>query len=100
MSSWRVSDLPRKLLATCRFQAGSTAELEVLDLSPGGCLVNRKRCNVDQGTRVLVKLPGLGFQPASVVWVEDENAGFAFEQPLHEAVLEHLWQQFSTAKAA
>lgn len=100
MTSWRVSDLPCKLLATCRFQSGSIAELEVLDLSPGGCMVNRKRCNAEQGARVLVKLPGLGFQPASVAWVEDENAGFAFEQPLHEAVLDHLWQQLGTPQAA
>lgn len=100
MASWRVSDLPRKLLATCRFQAGSTAELQVLDLSPGGCMVDRKRCNAEQGARVLVKLPGLGFQPANVAWVEDQHAGFAFEQPLHEAVLTHLWQQLGSAKAA
>jgi PilZ domain len=100
MISWRFGDLPSKLLATCRFGAGTTAELQVLDLSPGGCMVNRKRCNAEQGARVLVKLPGLGFQPANVAWVEDENAGLAFDQPLHEAVLEHLWRQFSTPQAA
>lgn len=100
MASWRFKDLPGKLLATCRFQAGSTAELQVLDLSHGGCMVNRKRCNTEQGARVLVKLPGLGFQPASVAWLEDDHAGLAFEQPLHEAVLAHLWQQVSSTKAA
>ncbi len=100
MASWRFGDLPHKLLATCRFGAGSTAELQVLDLSPGGCMVHRKRCNAEQGARVLVKLPGLGFQPANVAWVEDENAGIAFDQPLHEAVLAHLWQSLASAKAA
>ena len=95
MTSWRFGELPGKLLATCRFGAGATSELQVLDLSPGGCMVNRKRCNAEQGARVLVKLPGLGFQPANVAWVEDENAGLAFDQPLHEAVLDHLWQQFA-----
>ena len=99
MMSWRFGDLPSKLLATCRFGAGATADLQVLDLSPGGCLVNRKRCNAEQGARVLVKLPGLGFQPANVAWVEDDKAGLAFDQPLHEAVLDHLWRQFSAPSA-
>lgn len=100
MSNWRVSDLPEKLMAKCRFQNGSSADLEVLDLLFGGCMVDRKRAQADPGMRVLVKLPGLAFQPGEVVWVEDANAGIAFEQPLHEAVLEHLWQTLSSRQAA
>lgn len=92
MGQWRVSDLPNKLLAKCRFQSGGTTDLEVLDLSFGGCMVDRKRATAEPGMRVLVKLPGLSFQPGEVVWVEEERAGIAFEQVLHEAVLDHLWQ--------
>ena len=100
MPAFRIRDLPTKLLARCRFQTGSTADLEVLDLSFGGCMVDRKRTMADPGMRVLVKLPGLAFQPGEVVWVDEGNAGIAFEQPLHEAVLEHLWQTLSAQPRA
>ncbi len=86
----RLVDLVRKLQVKCRFKAGNTVDLDVLDLSPGGCLVDLKRWGGEVGERVLVKLPGLAFQPASIAWVEDEQAGIAFEQVMHEAVLDHL----------
>lgn len=81
-----------KLKVTCRFRKGGTVDLDLLDISHGGCMVDRRRHSATAGDRALVKLPGLAFQPATVVWVEDEKAGLAFEQPLHEAVLAHLSQ--------
>ena len=89
----RLADLVRKLQVKCRFKAGNTVDLDFLDLSPGGCLVDLKRWGGEVGERVLVKLPGLSFQPASIAWVEDEQAGIAFEQVMHEAVLDHLVAQ-------
>jgi hypothetical protein len=47
-----------------------------------------------------VQLPGLSFQPVTVVWLEDGKAGLAFESPMHEAVLENLWQRLSVPSAA
>ena len=88
-----------KIKLKCRFKSGTHVELDVLDISPGGCLVDRKRWAAESGDRVLVMLPGLSFQPANIVWIEDELAGIAFEQTLHEAVLTHL-QAAVSAKAA
>jgi hypothetical protein len=65
-----------------------TAELAVLDISPGGCMVEFRGWSARSGERVLATLPGLAAQPAELVWIEDDRAGIAFEQPLHEAVLE------------
>ena len=76
--------------ATCRSQSGTKVELEVLDLSPIGCLVRRRAWSAQPDERILVQLPGLGFRPARIIWVEDELAGIEFEQLLHEAVLERL----------
>lgn len=90
MTIGRVGDIAGKLLATIRFSTGGAQELEVLDLSHGGCMIDRRRAVAEPGSRVLVKLPGLAYQPGEVVWVEDAHAGIAFEQPLHEAVLDHL----------
>ncbi len=87
-----ASQVLEKLTAKFRTGAGSSMELDVLDLSEGGIMVNRKSWGVQSSERVLVTLPGLASQPGTVVWVEDDQAGVAFEQPLHEAVLTHLKQ--------
>lgn len=76
--------------ATFRSQSGAKVELEVLDLSPIGCLVRRLAWSAQPDERTLIQLPGLGFQPARISWVEGELAGIEFEQLLHEAVLERL----------
>ena len=78
--------------AQCRLRSGAHIEMSVLDISIGGCMVDRSGWSAKPDDRVLIKLPGLSFQPATIVWVEDETAGMTFEQPLHEAVFTHLQQ--------
>lgn len=65
-----------------------SVELEVLDLSIGGAMVEARGWTAQPSDRVLVTLPGLSAQPAEVVWVEDGRSGIAFEQPLHETVFD------------
>lgn len=84
--------------AICRSHSGAKIELPVLDLSPIGCMVRRHAWSAQPEDRILIQLEGLGFQPATVSWVEGELAGIEFEQLLHEAVLERL--QASLAQAA
>lgn len=89
----RVSDEVKPLMAKCRSsRTGGVVELEVLDLSPVGCMVDRKAWTARVNDRVLVKLSGLSYQPASVVWVEDDRAGIMFEAMLYEPVLARLRQ--------
>lgn len=78
--------------ARIRLQTGAKIELEVLDISPIGCLVDRRGWSARPGDRTLIQLEGLGFQPAAVLWAEDDRAGLEFEALLHEAVLEQLKQ--------
>jgi len=73
-----------------RLRSGGKIDLPVLDISPIGCMVDRRGWSPQPDDRVLVQLDGLGFQPATVVWIEDEQAGIAFEQLLHEVILEQL----------
>lgn len=84
--------------AKVRLRSGGKIDLLVRDVSPIGCMVERLGWNPEPEDRVLVQLEGLGFQPATIVWVEDEQAGIAFEQLLHEAVVEQL--KDSLARAA
>ena len=84
--------------ARFRLRSCATIDLQVLDISPIGCMVDRRSWSTQPEDRVLVQLEGLGFQPASVVWVEENRAGIAFEELMHEAVFERL--KGSLARAA
>ena len=84
------------LRVKCRSKSGSISELEVLDLSEGGCMVVFRGCSARLGERVLATLPGLTAQPAELVWIEDGNAGIAFEQPLYGPVLSLLQQRMGS----
>ncbi len=70
-----------------RAKTGGSIDLEVLDISAGGCMVDFHGSAARPGERVLVTLPGLSALPAELVWAEDGRAGIAFEAPLHETVL-------------
>jgi len=80
-----------------RLKSGAKIELQVLDLSPIGCLIDRRGWSAQADDRVLIQFDGLGFQPGKVLWVEDDLAGVEFEQLLHEAVLERLKGELASA---
>jgi hypothetical protein len=69
----------------------------VLDLSIAGCMIERTGPYLKADEKVLIRLGGLSYLPAQVLWVEEDRAGIAFEQPLYEPVLEHLDQAFIVA---
>lgn len=83
-------DQKQVLRIKCRSRRGMSAELQVLDLSLGGAMVEAHGWTGETGDRVLVTLPGLSAQPAELVWREDGRAGIAFEQPLHETVFDRF----------
>jgi hypothetical protein len=91
----------KSLMAKCRSsRTGGVVELEVLDISPIGCMVDRRAWSARVDDRVLIKLDGLSYLPASVIWVEDERAGIMFEELLYEPVLMRLRGSCSAPKAA
>jgi hypothetical protein len=83
--------------ARIRLQSGGKLDLLVRDVSAIGIMVDRLGWNPQPNDRVLAQLEGLGFQPATVVWVENEQAGIAFEQLLHEVVLDQLKESLARA---
>ena len=83
--------------AKCRSQSGKKAVLVVLDISPIGCMVNRVAWSARPDERILIQMEGLSFQPARVVWVEDERVGIEFEQLLHDTVLARLKDSLAAA---
>lgn len=89
-----------RLVAHCRSRTGNVMELAVHDLSLSGCMVERLAWHVRPGDPVLIRLPGLSFQPASVLWVEGEFIGIEFHQPLYEPVMAHVLKDFRPRRSA
>ena len=91
----------KPLMAKCRSsRTGGVVQLEVLDISLVGCMVDRHAWTAKVGDRVLIKLDGLSYLPATVLWVEDERAGIMFEELLYEPVLAGLQRSCPASKAA
>lgn len=80
----------RFIIAKCRMKSGTVGGIIVLDLSIAGCMIDRCSMTFRADQRLLMRLPGLEYIPARVLWVEADRVGMEFERPLHDAVLEHL----------
>jgi hypothetical protein len=77
------------LAARLRDPGATLSDIEVLNLSVDGFMA-RGDVALEVGSSAWLKLPGLEAQNATVVWVEDDKAGFEFATPLHPATLELL----------
>lgn len=80
---------PVQLRAQLRERSTTRFIIDVTDLSTTGF-----RCETSftlwPGHTVWLKLPGFSGQEATVAWRRGYLYGFAFAQPLHPAVLEHI----------
>lgn len=84
----------RHLPAQLRSKLGRVNQVRIVDLSIAGCLIERQAMAFAVDDAVLVRLPGLSFSRAVVVWVEDGIAALAFDEILHDAIFEHLQHSF------
>ena len=82
------------LRARVRRSSGTNNDVNVLDISLAGCLIERQALSLAVDERVLLRLADLSFMPATVVWVEEDEVGVIFETELYEPVLERLKQCF------
>jgi hypothetical protein len=73
-------------------------QLPVLDISAHGCRVELLEA-VDQGERMIVRLPALEPLGAQVAWVCGTHAGLRFDRPLHPAVFDQLLGRFGACAA-
>lgn len=89
-----AEDQTRVLVSRLRSRTGRVTEVNVIDLSLAGCLIEKQALVLHQDDRILLKLPGLRYLPAHVSWIEDRNAGLVFEEPLYEPVLNHVVKSF------
>lgn len=77
------------LAARLREPGASVVGAVVHNLSTDGFMAETE-LKLEMGAEVWLRLPGLEAQKSSVVWIEENKAGFKFAAPLHPATLETL----------
>ena len=75
------------LAASLREPGASLADAEVVNLSVTG-FAAESAAQVETGSHVWLKLPGLEPVNSRVVWVDGCKAGFQFVTPLHPSTLD------------
>lgn len=63
---------------------------KVIDISEGGCKLRASAGFANKGDRITIRLNGINAPLGTVVWSEGKEAGVAFENPMHIAMLDHL----------
>lgn len=64
--------------------------VELLDVSEGGCKIKGRHGFAKEGEFVSLKIDGVRTPLGKVVWVNDTEAGVAFDGKMHEAIIDHL----------
>ena len=85
----RAERVPVTLGAGLRQRGASGVTVQIMDLSIDGFRV-ATHLELQVGTDVWLRLPGLEASHARVVWAEGQYVGCAFIRPLHPAVLEMI----------
>ncbi len=75
--------------ASSRAVTAKPFKVKVLDLSTEGFRIEAF-VMLEAGTDIWLRLPGLEPRHATIMWAEGYEAGCAFKQPLHQAVVESI----------
>ena len=81
--------VPIELGAGLRQRGGSGVSIQIVDLSVSGFRAST-HLDLQPGTDVWLRLPGLEAYQAKVAWTKGQYVGCAFERPLHPAVLDMI----------
>jgi hypothetical protein len=74
------------------FGNATPQKVTVSDLSSVGCQLAPAE-SLRTGGQVLVKIPGLRYWPATVVWKRQDQVGVEFKNPLHPLAVEEFARQ-------
>lgn len=90
-SERRRADRQLSILSVrCRVGQGMSPQVWVTELSTLGCKLVIRTGALSQGQRVVIKPKDIEGLAGVVKWVADINAGIEFDQPLHQAIVDHL----------
>ena len=85
----RAHRLAMSLAASVRERGRTAVSVDLVDLSTSGCRIELS-FDIEADSWVWLKLPGLEPRYSRVAWCKSGFAGIAFENPLHEAVIDCL----------
>ena len=77
-----------------------TIYVEVVDVSEGGCKIKGRHGFAETGEQVSLRINGVRTPLGTIVWVDDQHAGIAFDGQMHPAVIEHLYRERVARKQA
>lgn len=90
-SERRRADRQLSILSVrCRVSQGMSPQVWLTELSPLGCKLVIRAGSLTQGQRVVIKPKDIEGLPGVVKWISDIDAGIEFDQPLHQAIVDHL----------
>jgi hypothetical protein len=67
--------------------------VDLIDISEGGCKIRGKAGFAQLGDRVVMKVNGINAPLGSIVWLDGQFAGVAFEGEMHPAIVDYLCEQ-------
>lgn len=77
------------------FTTAGSREVTVLDLSERGCRFRDASGHLTEGTRLSIKLGGVGPIEAMVMWSDGSFVGVRFANPLYPSVMEHIRETYA-----
>ena len=92
LTSRKSERVTLELGAGLRQRGGSGVSIQIVDLSVDGFRATT-HLQLERGTDVWLRLPGLEAYQARVRWTKGNFIGCAFERPLHPAVLDMIVKQ-------
>lgn len=84
----------RVIISRLRSRNGFINTVDVVELTAAGCMIEKCSVSMREDDRVLIRMDGLRYLPAIVVWIDEGRAGLAFEDPLYEPVLDYMLESF------
>lgn len=92
MQARRSSRIRLTAPALCKSSRGFSWDIEIADLSQGGCRVDDPRHGLELGAHIELTIAEVGPYPAEVAWRQGDRVGLEFVAPLPPTVFEPLSQ--------
>ncbi|MDP3677130.1 MAG: PilZ domain-containing protein [Novosphingobium sp.] len=86
------------LAGHCINGAGRRSAAEISDLSTHGCKVRTSSLLLEENATVWIKLGSRDPLQGEVRWRKEDFAGVRWENPLHPAILDHIYAMHDASK--
>jgi hypothetical protein len=85
--------------ARCRKTSWHINQVELVNISEGGCCISGRTDGLAVGDEVSLRIVGLRSIPGNVRWVEKRQAGISFAKLLEDDVVGNLVSTYTVGEA-